>query len=256
MACLPIMVSFLNYFLSITDYFIMSDINNSVAFKRSLVFASILITLLWLIKAYELLFETSLGFLGIYPMTLKGTIGIFTSPLIHGDPFHLLSNTFPLIMLVVGLFYFYHRIAFKVFALIYILTGIGVWLVARNAYHIGASGIIYGIMAFLFFVGLFNKDNKSMVVSLIVLFLYGGMIAGFFPSDQKVSYESHLMGAFSGVIAAFLFRNKSMESPNVEVKNKDDENEENGFPDYSPPSHTHNTSKIEFKIHYKENKKS
>lgn len=233
----------------------MKDISNTQVFKKSMWYTTMFVGVLWLIKAYELTFGADLGYLGIFPLTLKGTIGIFTSPLIHGDPLHLLSNTFPLILLGVGLFYFYHKIAKRVFLWIYILTGVGVWIIAREAYHIGASGIIYGILSFLFFIGLFNKDNKSMVISLIILFLYGGMVAGLFPSDNKISYESHIMGAFAGLIVAFMYRNQGMEGS---VKDEDDqEKQENqDVPHYSQPDHTHSSPQISFKIQYKEHKKS
>jgi membrane associated rhomboid family serine protease len=234
----------------------MKDLNNSWVFKRSVVFTSAFVTVLWVIKAFEWVSGTDLGYLGVYPLTMKGAIGIFTSPLIHGDHFHLLSNTFPLLLLGMGLFYFYYRIAKKVFLWIYLLTGCGVWIIAREAYHIGASGIIYGLLSFLFFIGLFNKDQKSIVISLIVLFLYGGMIAGFFPSDQRVSYESHVMGALAGTMVAFGFRKQGLGGPVQRIDDEEEDKPDMDFPHFSKPDHTHSSTQTRFNVHYREKSKS
>ena len=112
-------------------------------------FPLFIIILLWLIKGIEYLFQIKLTHLGIYPLDPKGLIGIITAPLIHGNITHLADNTIPLFLLTWGLFYFYNKIAFKVFLLIYFISGFWVWFAAREAYHIGASGIIYGLGAFL-----------------------------------------------------------------------------------------------------------
>ncbi len=226
-------------------------------FKRSLRYVLSFVSLLWLIKFFEWITDVSLVPLGVYPSTLKGALGIITSPLVHGDGIHLLSNTFPLIMLGIGLFYFYYHIASKVFVWIYLLSGTGVWLVAREAYHIGASGIIYGLLSFLFFIGLFNRDNKSIVISLIVLFLYGGMIGGFFPSDFNISYESHMMGAFSGLLVAFTYRRQPMTIYDTNEQQLEDPSasqmEDTNF---SPPTHTHESPGIHINVVYRQNEKS
>lgn len=175
------------------------------------------ILLLWSIEAFEYAFSLDFRQLGILPRTLKGTIGIITGPLVHGDVFHLISNTFPLIVLGVGIFYFYDRIAFEVIFLIYFLTGFWVWMTAREAYHIGASGIVYGLLSFLFFSGLLRREPKTLAVSLILLFIYGGnMIYGVFPVNSTVSWESHLIGAITGLFCAVFFRNVNS---SVEEKN-------------------------------------
>ncbi len=137
---------------------------------------------------------------------LADLIGIFTSPLIHGGFSHLISNTAPLIFMGLGIFYFYPKAAYKVFAIIYFGTGILVWIFAREVYHIGASGIIYGFVSFLFFSGIFRKDNRSIALALIVVFLYGGLIWGVLPVEKGVSWESHLFGGIVGILAAFIFR--------------------------------------------------
>jgi membrane associated rhomboid family serine protease len=242
---------FENYF-----FYRMKDLSNLSVFRRSVVFTSAFVMVLWGIKAYEYVSGTDLGYLGVYPLTMKGALGIITSPLIHGDHFHLLSNTFPLILLGIGLFYFYHHIAKQVFLWIYLLTGSGVWMIARDAYHIGASGIVYGLLSFLFFIGLFNKDNKSIVISLIVLFLYGGMLGGLIPTDYKISYESHIMGALAGTVVAFGFRKQGLDGPVQIPEDGEDEKPDAGVPHFSPPDHTHSSSQTILDVHYRENKKS
>jgi membrane associated rhomboid family serine protease len=180
-------------------------------FRRSLLFTLAFTLVLWLVKGMEEWAVGDLGYLGILPRTLHGTFGIFTAPLIHGDMAHLLSNTFPLILLGIGVFYFYDKIALEVFGWIYITTGFWVWLAARgNAYHIGASGIVYGLVGFLFFSGVFRKDIRGIAISLAVLFLYGGMILGMSPNNPDVSYESHILGMLAGAFFAFYFRNANL----------------------------------------------
>lgn len=162
--------------------------------------------LLWVIYLFTQILEISTFKLGILPRSFSGLIGILTSPLIHQDLSHLISNTAPLIIMGLSIFYFYSKVAYKSFVIIYIGTGILVWLFAREAYHIGASGIIYGFVSFLFFSGIFRKDNRSIALALIIIFLYGGLIWGVLPLEKGVSWESHLFGAIVGVFPAFIFR--------------------------------------------------
>ncbi len=175
-------------------------------FQKSVLFSLSFTFLLWAIKALEWSTATNLGTFGILPRTLAGAVGIFTAPLIHGDTMHLLSNTFPLLLLMLAVFYFYYKIAWEVFLWIYLITGFWVWLAARQAYHIGSSGLVYGLAAFLFFSGIFRRDVRSVVIALCIAFLYGGMVQGVLPTAGGVSWESHLLGAAAGVMCSFYFR--------------------------------------------------
>lgn len=159
--------------------------------------------IMWLSFSLEFYLQLDLGFLGIYPRTLYGLIGVLTSPMIHGSLTHILSNTLPLLFLGGALYYFYDKIATRVFLQGYLFTGMLVWLFGRPFYHIGASGLIYSIAFFLISFGIFRKDFRSMTISLVVVFLYGGIIYGILPSQPGVSWESHLMGAIVGVTTAF-----------------------------------------------------
>lgn len=163
-----------------------------------------------MVKFLEWSSYADFAYLGIYPRSLLGSVGILTSPLIHQDFVHLLSNSFPLLLLGVGMVYFYRPIAIDVFVIIYLLTGISVWLIAREAYHLGASGLVYGMVTFIFFSGLLRKDLRSITISLAVIFLYGGMVYGVFPGESNISWESHLMGSAAGIICAFAYRKSSI----------------------------------------------
>jgi membrane associated rhomboid family serine protease len=190
-------------------------------FRTSIIYTMTFVGILWLVRIVESLLSFDLGVLGIHPRSLAGTVGIITGPLVHGDFQHLMSNSLPLIFLGIGVFYFYNRIAIEVFLGIYFFTSFWVWMVARDAYHIGASGIVYGLASFLLFSGFFRKDSKSIAISLIVIFLYGGMAFGLFPLNEGISWESHLLGALSGLIAAFFYRRHELahreEHLNVEM---------------------------------------
>ena len=186
--------------------------NDKYRFKYAVRFVLISITLLWSVKALELTSQFDFSEFGIFPRTLKGSMGIFFAPFIHGNVFHLISNTFPLIFLGIGLFYFYHKIAWQVILAIYLMSGFWVWLAAREAYHIGASGVIYGLIFFMLLSGFIRKNTRSLAISFVVILLYGGnMFLGIIPVDNGVSWESHLMGAIAGTFLAIYFRGTELE---------------------------------------------
>jgi membrane associated rhomboid family serine protease len=179
--------------------------------------------ILWIVYIASLAANINLDWMGILPRNLLGVLGIVTGPVVHANFSHLLSNTFPLIILGWAIIYFYPKVSYKAFLVVYILTGVFVWLFARQVYHIGASGIVYGFVSFLFFSGIFRKDNKSIAIALIIIFLYGGIVWGVLPGQKGISWESHLFGGIAGVIAAFIFKN--VDPP----KRYDWEDEENDF---------------------------
>jgi len=174
---------------------------------NSFTYPFIFVSLLWIIMIFQVASGISFANWGVVPLTLTGLRGIITMPLVHAGYMHLWSNTFPLIVLGAGVNYFYPEVSGKTWMIIYLGTGILVWLFARQNDHIGASGIIYGLAAFLFFGGIFRKDNRLRALSLIILIYYGGIFWGVFPIDPHISWEGHLFGACTGVLAAFIFRN-------------------------------------------------
>ena len=162
--------------------------------------------LIWIVHIVSLVLNVDLTRLGLIPRIPIGLLGIITAPLIHADFSHLISNTVPLIILGWIIFSFYRRVAFISFIFIYLLTGMLVWIFARQVYHIGASGIVYGYVSFLFFSGIFRRDNTSITLALVITFLYGGLVWGILPGMKGISWESHLFGGISGLIAAYMFR--------------------------------------------------
>jgi len=168
-----------------------------------------LVFLMWLAFSIQFFYGVDLGNLGLMPRTLHGLIGIFTAPIIHGDLAHLISNTIPLLFLGSVLFFFYDRIGRIVFFRCYFYTNILVWsLSPRVSYHIGASGLIYGLSAFLIFYGLLRKDFVSLLISIVVIFAYGSIFYGILPTDPRISWESHLAGALVGTATAFNLADK------------------------------------------------
>jgi membrane associated rhomboid family serine protease len=197
----------------------MSDIKTESSFYRkkfllSLIIPGTFVFLMWLVKIIEVLFEIDLSGLGIYPLSIKGVPGIIFSPFIHGDFTHLFNNSLPLLLLSVALFYFYSEIALKVFTWTYFLTGVLVWFGGRAAWHIGASGLVYGLASFLFFSGIIRRYFRLIALSLLVVFLYGEMVWGLFPGVYKnVSWESHMLGFFSGIVLAVWYRKEGPQRP-------------------------------------------
>lgn len=192
----------------------------------STIIPGIIIFLMWLVKIIEVLFDLDFSGGGIYPLTVEGLPGIIFSPFIHADFKHLFNNTLPLFFLSVALFYFYSEVAFSVFLWTYFLTGILVWVAGRSAWHIGASGVLYGLASFLFFSGIIRKHFRLIALSLLIVFLYGSMVWGLFPGVYKnVSWESHMLGFFSGVLLSIAFRNAGPQQPVYKWLEEDDSEE-------------------------------
>ena len=206
-----------------------SDIKAEGEFYRKklllcIIIPGIFVFFMWLVKIIEILFEIDLSGFGIYPLTLKGVPGIVFSPFIHADFNHLISNSLPLFLLGVALFYFYSEVALKVFTLTFFLTGILVWVAGRDAWHIGASGLVYGLASFLFFSGIIRRYFRLIALSLLIVFLYGSMVWGLFPGVYKnVSWESHMLGFFSGVVLAVWYRNQGPQKPVYEWMEEEEE---------------------------------
>lgn len=179
-------------------------------FSQSLLLPFYIVVGLWVIQLFQSLTGTDLGTYGIYPRRVFGLKGIVFSPMLHSGWPHLLSNTPPLFVLTAIILFFYRRVAWASFFMIYFLTGITVWLFARdNAFHIGASGVIYGLVAFVFWNGVFRRNLKSIVLALLVVFYYGGMFVGIVPGQaSNISWESHLLGGLVGILASFWFKDR------------------------------------------------
>lgn len=183
------------------------DTKHSIALKPIAIKVLLAISLLWLIKGMEIAFNLDIGIYSVYPRTIEGLVGIVFGPMLHGSFDHLFSNTLALFVLATALFYQYPKSAKRVLLIIYFGSGLCVWLFARESYHLGASGLTHGMMFFLFLIGVLRRDKPAMALAMIVFFLYGSMIWGILPTEERISFESHLFGALMGVVSAILFRN-------------------------------------------------
>jgi len=185
---------------------------NSLQFSLDVFLYPLLFVLtIWIVFWAELKFGFKLTRWGVYPQRVEGLKGILFSPFIHGSLKHLFNNTIPLFVLSAALFYFYRSIRWKVLLFGLVLTGVGTWLFARPAWHIGASGIIYLLASFLFFKGVFSKLYQLIALSLLVVFLYGSLVWYLFNIDPKISWEGHLSGFIVGFVFALLFRKNPIE---------------------------------------------
>lgn len=196
--------------------------------KQAIRAALFLSGLIWLFFLIDWIPGIQLGTYGLYPRHVDGLVGIIMSPLIHSGWGHLLSNTPPILFLVGLIFFFYRPIGLSVLVFIWLSTGILVWIFGRPVYHIGASGVLYGLVAFVFWNGIFRRDVKSIALSLLVLFYFGSLITGILPGQEGISWESHLLGGVSGIITAYLFRKKT-KSPLDEGEEIDQEEESRYF---------------------------
>jgi membrane associated rhomboid family serine protease len=192
----------------------------------SMLIPFLFIAFMWLVMGAEAIFKTDFHFLGIFPRRLASLTGIITSPFIHANLKHIFNNTIPLFILGTALFYFYSQVSFRVLLWLFLLTGFAVWLTGRPAWHIGASGIIYGLASFLFVSGIIRRHIPLMALSLLVVFLYGEMVWGIFPGFRiDISWESHMLGAVAGLLLAIWYRDEGPQRP-VPFYESDEEEQE------------------------------
>ena len=186
--------------------------NKSVSLKNSILVATGFIVLIWWLKLCEVMLGWNLHPLGVYPQSPTGLIGILTGPLIHGSWQHVIGNTPPLLLLGSILIYGYPKSRWWALAIIWFLSGLGVWLFARNSYHFGASGLTHGMFFYLFIGGILRRDKRSIVLLMIAFFMYGSMLLTIFPREPDISYEYHFFGAVGGTLSALIFRHRDPKS--------------------------------------------
>lgn len=204
-------------------------------FRFSLQAALWLTAVLWLILIVDNMLGLGLTRFGLRPREWSGLIGVFTAPLLHGGVEHLFSNTAPLIVSFTAILYLYPRSAMRVIPIIWLGAGALAWFIGRDSLHIGASGFIYGLLAYVFVSGILRMDMRSVAVSLIVWFLYGSMVWGVLPIRPNMSWESHLSGAIIGVVLAIIFR-KWDQTPIKRYDWEDDERVPAWFPTEEEPT--------------------
>ena len=187
------------------------QIDSSLTYHKNVLWVPIVaIVAIWLIYWVEITFGYNFNTYGILPREIKGLRGVLFSPFIHSDASHLSSNSIPLFVLLASLFYFYRKIAHKVLIYGILFSGLFCWIIARDSYHIGASGVIYLLFSFIFFSGIIRKHYRLIAMSLVVIFLYGGMIWFIIPTEDRISWEGHLSGFLIGLLFAFLYRKKGI----------------------------------------------
>jgi membrane associated rhomboid family serine protease len=204
---------------------------------------SVVITLILLLPPVALAIWTHFGDdhllrYGMRPWDLTGLLGILTMPFLHGGPDHLISNIIPFFVLGSGLFYFYRETAWKVLCWITILTGIWLWFIGKpGSNHIGASGVVYGLVAFHLTSGAIRKNRNLLAFALLVVFLYGGFIWSVFPDffpDRNISWEGHLAGLTAGIAIAWLFRRKGPKPDPVMPDDEESDDELSDEPENDP----------------------
>ncbi|MDG5799992.1 rhomboid family intramembrane serine protease [Marinilabiliaceae bacterium ANBcel2] len=204
------------------------------AFIHSLIFPCFFAFLMFSVRLIEHLEEVNLYFLGVKPLKIEGIPGIFLSPFIHSSWGHFYNNVLSFIILGVTLFYFYRKISYKVFFTIYILAGTWLWFGGRDSWHVGASGLVYGMIGFLLISGIVRKHIQLIAVTLFVVFLYGNFIWGMMPLAKELphSWEGHLWGFLAGFTAAIVFRHEGPQKPRYfedeeDVEDDQEERKEN-----------------------------
>lgn len=178
--------------------------------KETFTVSTLFVFIIWFVYWLEIKFGWNFNKFGVYPRNFVGFRGVFLSPFIHSNTSHLFNNSVPLWVLTTSLFYFYKDVALKVLAYGGFLAGLLTWIIARESYHIGASGIVYLLFSFVFFSGIFKKHFRLVALSLMVIFLYGSMIWYVFPIKEGMSWEGHLSGFIIGLILAYIYRKKGI----------------------------------------------
>lgn len=171
------------------------------------------VALLWLIQLSNWVLGLGPADLGVRPRELSGLLGVIFAPLLHGGPEHLLANTPPLIVAGATLLYLYPRSAPSVLPAVYLGPGIAVWVLGRSAMHLGASGLVYGLVSYILVAGLLRRDRRAIAAALLVCFMYGALVWGLLPLESGVSWETHLAAAVIGVAMAIKLRHIDIPPP-------------------------------------------
>lgn len=185
--------------------------------------------IIWLVYWIEVKLGVNFKTYGIYPRQLKGLWGIVCSPFLHGSKSHLYSNTLPFALLTAATFYFYQKQAWRLIGYGTLISGLLTWCFAREAYHIGASGLIYIMFGFLLFKGLISGQYRLVALSLAVVFFYGSMLWYIFPIVQGISWEGHLFGLLTGLLFAILLKSPTAVHKKYEWEKEDYKEEEDDF---------------------------
>lgn len=164
------------------------------------------VAMLWAIYGLDIYFDLDLYQYSLLPRDYMQWFGILTFPLIHGGLDHIAGNTLSIFVLLAGVRYFFPQLFGKVFWLSFIFPGIITFYIARPSFHLGASGMVYSLVAFLFFSGMIRLNRYLLALSMLMVFLYGNSVWYIFPIEDGISWEGHLSGAIVGLFLAIVFR--------------------------------------------------
>jgi membrane associated rhomboid family serine protease len=166
--------------------------------------------LLWAIQVLNWGLGLDAAPFGVKPRNVAGLMGILFAPLVHGGFDHLIANTLPLVVLGTAMLHLYPRASPIVLPAVWLGPGIAVWLFARGGVHVGASGLVYGLIGYVFVAGLIRRDRRAIAASMGVAFLYGAAVWGVLPLQRSHSWETHLAAAVIGVVLAFVLRRRDV----------------------------------------------
>jgi len=162
---------------------------------------------LWFVQLLNWTLDLDLTRFGVRPRQFAGLSGILLAPLLHGGFSHLIANSAPMLVLGTAMLYLYPNSAVKVLPAVYLGPGVAVWLLGEPlSVHIGASGLVYGLVSYVFVAGVFRRDRRAIAASMLVYFLYGTLVWGVLPIKPGVSWETHLAAALIGVAMAIALR--------------------------------------------------
>ncbi|MCK0509747.1 rhomboid family intramembrane serine protease [Aromatoleum buckelii] len=176
------------------------------SFRLAFRIALCLVAFLWLVQAVNTALDLGLERFGVRPRELSGLPGIVLAPLLHGSFGHLIANTAPLLVLLTAMLHLYPGSAVRALPAIFLGPGAAVWLLGRASVHVGASGVVYGLVAHIFLAGVIRRDRRAIAASLLVYFLYGSLAWGVLPIQQGLSWETHLAGGLIGALSAIALR--------------------------------------------------
>ena len=194
-----------------------------------LLWPAVFVVFFWVLFFANEVYQWNLHMYGVHPRSIEGLVGILAMPFLHGDFNHLFSNTIPFLVSATFLFHFFERKGWTIFFLIWLISGLGIWVVgAERSIHIGASGLVYGLVAFLMTSGFIRRNKNLMALAFILVFLYGSMVWGLFPQyswfqEMNISWEGHLFGALAGVGLAIVYRKEGPTDDKDPFEDEDDE---------------------------------
>lgn len=223
--------------------------------KRQFIYAIFIPLIIGILMIASFLLEKGMDWdfhtFGVYPRRIESILGVFTLVFVHADWGHLANNVVSFVFLSSFLYFFYKQIATKVLLNSYITSGLMLWIIGRDSWHIGASGLIYSLAFFLFFSGIIRKHVPLIALSLVVAFIYGSMIWHIIPwkIQDPISWEGHLAGGTIGLILSIIYRKEGPQKPVKQWDDNDEENldynlEETDEENNSTTSNTNNNSQI------------